>query len=163
MYVSFDEMPDEARVWLYPYADSFSEEEILAANADIKIFVEEWLSHGKSVKGSGAILFGRVLCLTADEKSSADVGGCSIDSSTRFITKLEQKFNKPASDRSLVVYKISDKETGVVHFRDLDKILNEGTISDKTLVLNLQSEDIVDLKSAWIPLAESAYSRFVNL
>ncbi|MCO5248963.1 MAG: hypothetical protein M9887_08450 [Chitinophagales bacterium] len=161
MYVPFDEMPKEARVWLYPYAESFTEEEIKEANVDIKNFVEEWLSHGQSVKGSGTILFGRILCLTADEKSSANVGGCSIDSSTRFITQLEKKYNKQKSDRSLVVYQISGTQSDVIGFRDLSQAVQDGKLNKDTLVFNIQSENIADLDAAWIPLSESAYSRFV--
>lgn len=160
MFVPFDQMPSEARVWIYTGSELFTTGQSVEIQKDIETFVEEWLSHKRIVKGSGVILGGRVICLAADE-NDVDVSGCSIDSSVRFIKSLETKYGVNCFDRSLMVYKSGEDEYQVLDFRKIASNVESGVLDEDTLVFNLQSSTVADVNNPWIPLKESSYSRFL--
>ncbi|OUW72803.1 MAG: ABC transporter ATPase, partial [Flavobacteriaceae bacterium TMED204] len=46
MKVPFDQLPDTARVWIYPANRSFSEDEIAEIKEKAEVFLEQWTAHG---------------------------------------------------------------------------------------------------------------------
>mgnify|MGYP003451856796 FL=1 len=103
MYVPFEEMPANAKVWIYPSITFFSEELKSNVETDIKGFVTEWLSHQREVKGSSIVLANGIICLAADQ-TDFEVSGCSIDSSYRFIRDTEIKYQLNLFERDLVFF-----------------------------------------------------------
>ena len=72
MYVPFEEMPANSKVWLYPSVDFFDKELKSNIENDLKAFVTEWLSHQREVKGSSKILAKGIICLAADQTALTD-------------------------------------------------------------------------------------------
>ena len=81
----------DSRVWIYQCNRAFREKEVIEINEQLLQFYEQWESHGKKVKAWAGILFNQFIVMMADEKASALVGGCSIDSSVRIIKSIEKK------------------------------------------------------------------------
>lgn len=160
MYVPFNELPANAKVWLYPCTEILSETQMNDIQQDLKAFVDEWLSHSRKIKGSSSIFANRILCLAADQESFT-VGGCSIDSATRFLKTLEDKYNIKCFARSLIIYKEND-EIQAVDFHTIDALTKSKEISEDVLVFNLQATTIGELENQWIPLKESPYANFIS-
>lgn len=162
MYVPFEEMPDHAKVWLYPSVDFFEGGLKSDIENEIKTFVTEWLSHQREVKGSSEIFVNGIICLAADQ-TDFDVSGCSIDSSYRFIRDLEKKYQLSLFERDLVFYKTAEGDIGLTKIDELEIIFNQGIITEETEIFNLQAQTVEQLRNAWIPIKDTPYSRFMPI
>lgn len=160
MFVPFQQMPSNARVWIYACSESLTDAQSSGIEKDIQLFVEEWLSHKREVNGSGVLLGSRVICLSADE-TDVDVSGCSIDSSVRFIKSLEEKYGINCFDRSLMVYQDGSDKFQAIDFRKISSAVEAGELNEDTLIFNLQATTAGQIIQPWIPLKDSAYGRFI--
>jgi hypothetical protein len=160
MYVPFEEMPANSKVWLYPSVDFFDKELKSNIENDLKAFVTEWLSHQREVKGSSKILAKGIICLAADQ-TDFEVSGCSIDSSYRFIKDLELKYNLSLFERDLVFFETMNGAVGLIRIKEIETAFKEEDLCEDTPVFNLQAATVNQVKNAWIPLIDTPYSRFL--
>jgi hypothetical protein len=93
----------ESRIWIYQCNKPLSESEKDEVLNMLHTFTNNWLSHGKKVKGYGNILFNQFIILIADETASA-VSGCSTDSSVRLMKEIEQKITINLFDRQTLAF-----------------------------------------------------------
>ena len=49
MYVAFDQLPPESRVWIYQASRPLTEAEMTAVEPDLAHFAEDWTSHGRTL------------------------------------------------------------------------------------------------------------------
>ncbi len=91
MYVDFDTLQDNSRVWVYQSSREFNVEEVKAIEAKLKNFVNEWTRHGDDLKASFEIKYNHFIILAVDE-SFNQVSGCSIDASTHVFKQFENEF-----------------------------------------------------------------------
>ena len=89
MYIPFEDLPGESRIWIYQSNRKFSEEEFSEIETDLKAFVEEWAAHGTSLEASFLLKYNRFIILAVNQDVQAATG-CSIDSSVRFIKQIEK-------------------------------------------------------------------------
>jgi hypothetical protein len=82
MYVAFDQLPPESRVWIYQANRQLTGPEIVATLPSLARFAEEWTSHGRSLHASAQFLHQQFLIIGLDE-GIAGASGCSIDASVR--------------------------------------------------------------------------------
>jgi len=92
MYLSFEELPLESRIWIYQSNRKFSDEEMAEIEAAVKNFVENWAAHGTSLEASYLIKYNRFIIFAVNQDVQAATG-CSIDASVQFIQELEQKYH----------------------------------------------------------------------
>lgn len=118
-------------------------------------FVRNWKSHGDEVKGFANLFFGRFLILIADETQTG-VGGCSTDSSVRFIKTLEQKFKIDFFNRQLLAFVIKDK-IELLPLSQLEYALTNGFINEETLYFNNTVITLEELKKQWIIPAKASW------
>ena len=50
MFVPFNQLPDHARVWIYPSSRSFSNQELAIIREKAKAFLEQWTAHGAELQ-----------------------------------------------------------------------------------------------------------------
>mgnify|MGYP003345907228 CR=1 FL=1 len=97
-------LPDNARVWVYQSVRKLNLAEVITLKQRLNVFVEQWTSHKEEVAGWADILHDRFIVLMADEEQ-VKLGGCSIDSSVRFVKALENEFQTKFFDRWNIAYK----------------------------------------------------------
>src|SRR5690348_8817249 len=98
-----DTFAPNSRVWIYQSSRLFTLSEALEIEALINKFCGEWRSHGDEVNAYGNLFFGQFLVLMADENSTK-VGGCSTDSSVRFVKELGNQFKVDFFDRNTLAF-----------------------------------------------------------
>ena len=81
---SFDQMPDDARLWVYQCNRKFSPAEIEGINSSLQEFLASWDAHGIALKSSYRLYYDQVIVLAVDQ-SSHGASGCSIDASVAFM------------------------------------------------------------------------------
>ncbi len=134
-------LPGNSRVWVYQSTRELEETEAQQAVQLINSFADEWTSHKMEVAGSGHLLYNRFVVLMADEEA-VKLGGCSIDSSVRFVKALEQKFGTSFFDRLHIAFKLGDKIQSC-HQQEFEELIQKGIVNDDTIVFNnlVQTKD----------------------
>src|SRR5690606_30936818 len=77
---SLDELPDEARIWIYPTDRELTAADQQALIEGLEDFLESWESHRRPVDGAAAILHARFVVIAAT-LADGDMSGCGIDAS----------------------------------------------------------------------------------
>jgi hypothetical protein len=52
MYILFENLPVESRIWIYQSNRKFSDDEIIEIEKDLQSFIDEWMSHGTPLEAS---------------------------------------------------------------------------------------------------------------
>jgi hypothetical protein len=153
-----DNFSPKSKVWIYQSSRPFMISEALELEEQINSFCAEWLSHGDKVKAYGNLFFGQFLVLMADE-TEVSVGGCSTDSSVRFVKTLEQRYGVDFFNRSNLAFIVKDK-IQVLPLNQLAYAWDNSFITPDTLYFNNAVQTREELEKGWIiPVKDSWLTR----
>lgn len=159
MYIPFENLPDESKIWIYQSNRKFSDDEMAEIESDLKAFVESWAAHGTSLEASYQLRYNRFIILAVNQEVQSATG-CSIDSSVQFIQELEKKYNVDLLDKMNVTFKLGEHiaHKPLVEFK---KMAKEKAVSANTIVFNNLVNTVGEWHEYWeVPAHESWHSRF---
>ena len=159
MYIPFENMPDESRIWIYQSNRKFTDDEMAEIESDLKAFVENWAAHGTGLEASYLLQYNRFIILAVNQEVQSATG-CSIDSSVQFIQELEKKYNVDLLDKMNVTFKLGEHiaHKPLIEFK---KMAKEKAVSANTIVFNNLVNTIGEWLEYWeVPARESWHSRF---
>lgn len=150
----FNQLPPDARVWIYQSGRQFTSAETGEINHLIEQFIDGWDSHGMKVTAYGAVYHNRFVVMMADE-NAVKTGGCSIDKSVHFIRELEQRYRVSLLNRSEVAYR-KDNEIHTAPLNALPGLLEKGEISETTVIFNNLAGTKSAFEKEWeVPIGRS--------
>lgn len=159
MLIPFDQLPEEARIWVYQSSRKFSEEELSSLKNQLTEFLQQWTAHGAELQAGFEIKYDHFIVIGLDQ-SQASASGCSIDTQVRFIQKLEKEFDTELLDKMNVTYVQNDR----VHHKplmDFKKMVKDGAVGRNTIVFNNLVNTKEEYLENWeIPAIESWHNRF---
>ncbi|WP_298303989.1 ABC transporter ATPase [Flavobacterium sp.] len=159
MYIPFENLPQESRIWIYQSSRKFSDEEVAEIEKDLKQFIENWSAHGTSLEASFTIKYNRFIIIAVNQEFHPATG-CSIDSSVGFIQNLEQKYSVDLLDKMNVAFKQGEFITYKT-LLEFKKLAKDKSVYENTIVFNNLVNTIEELNEGWeIPASESWHSRF---
>jgi hypothetical protein len=159
MYIPFENLPQESRIWIYQSSRKFSDEEVADIEKDLMQFIENWSAHGTSLEASFTIKYNRFIIISVNQEFHPATG-CSIDSSVGFIQNLEQKYSVDLLDKMNVAFKQGEFITYKT-LLEFKKLAKDKSVSENTIVFNNLVNTIEELNEGWeIPASESWHSRF---
>lgn len=160
MWVSFEELNEQSRIWIYQ-SDKFLDEDVSRAVIDeLGSFIENWEAHGKPLRGSAIIMHNRFLVIGLDEGYNA-VTGCSTDAKVNAVKEIGRKFQIDFFDRTQLPFLV-DNEIVLLPMDQIRKRLIPGEISGRTLTFDNLVSTKEALESSWIKPVESTWlSRYV--
>ncbi|HBI00336.1 MAG TPA: ABC transporter ATPase [Flavobacterium sp.] len=159
MYIPFENLPEESRIWIYQSNRKFSDEEVAEIENDLQTFVEDWVAHGTSLEASFITKYNRFIILAVNQDVQ-QATGCSIDKSVEFIQSLEQKYKVDLLDKMNVTYKQGEFLTHK-SLLDFKRMAKEKAVSPNTIVFNNLVNTIEEWKESWeVPAEDSWHSRF---
>lgn len=159
MYVPFDELPEDSRIWIYQSSKKFTDEEVVDIEKDLTEFLTNWSAHGTSLESSFLIKYNRFIIIAVNQEVQAATG-CSIDSSVVFIQNLEQKYGIDLLDKMNVAFKQGEYITYKT-LLDFKKLAKDKSVSENTIVFNNLVNTIEEWKENWeVPASESWHNRF---
>ena len=159
MYVPFENLPDESKIWIYQSNRKFSDEEVAEIQIAMQGFVEEWAAHGTGLEASFEIPYNRFIVLGVNQETQAATG-CSIDSSVQFIQSLEQKYGVDLLDKMNVTFKLGEH---IAHksLIDFKKMAKDKAVTGNTIVFNNLVNTVGEYREFWeVPAIDSWHSRF---
>ena len=159
MLVTFKELPDESRVWIYQSNRIFTNNELNYIRAYSYDFLKKWTAHGSDLQAGIDIPYDRFIVIGLNE-SIKSATGCSIDSSVRFIQTIESKFNIVLLDKMNVTYRVNNNidYTQLKNFISMakKKLIHEDVIVFNNLVVNKK-----EYRTQWeVPASSSWHSRY---
>ncbi len=159
MYIPFENLPQESRIWIYQSSRKFSDDEIAIIENDLKNFIENWSAHGTLLEASFSIRYNRFIIIAVNQEFHSATG-CSIDASVGFIQNLEQKYSVDLLDKMNVAFKQGEFITYKT-LLEFKKLAKDKSVSENTIVFNNLINTIEELDESWeIPASESWHSRF---
>lgn len=159
MYVPFENLPEESRIWIYQSNRKFSDDELSEIETDLQSFLNEWAAHGTSLESSYLLKYNRFIIIAVNQEVQAATG-CSIDSSVEFIQGLEKKYSVDLLDKMNVTFKQGDH---IAHktLMDFKKMVKDKSVTENTVVFNNLVNNIEEFNESWeVPAIDSWHSRF---
>jgi hypothetical protein len=159
MYVPFESLPEESRIWIYQSNRKFSDAEMTEIEEALKAFLKDWAAHGTSLESSYLLKYNRFIIIAVNQEVQAATG-CSIDSSVEFIQSLEKKYDVDLLDKMNVTFKLGEH---VAHkpLIDFKKMVKDKAVTENTIVFNNLVNNIQEFNESWeVPAADSWHSRF---
>ena len=159
MYVPFENLPPESKVWIYQSNRKFTEEEWFAIETDLKTFIDSWSAHGTGLEASYLLKYYRFIILAVNQEVQMATG-CSIDKSVEFIQSLEKKYAVDLLDKMNVTFKLGEHiaHKPLIEFK---KMAKDKAVSENTIVFNNLVNTIEEWNENWeVPAGESWHSRF---
>lgn len=159
MYVPFDTLPEESRIWIYQSNRKFSDEEFAEIEVELQDFLTSWAAHGTSLESSYLLKYNRFIIIAVNQDIQAATG-CSIDASVGFIQSLEKKFDVDLLDKMNVTFKQGEH---IAHkpLIDFKKMVKEKSVTENTIVFNNLINNIQEFNESWeVAAADSWHSRF---
>lgn len=161
MFVEFNSIPEDAKVWIYPSSRKFYANEIDEITEKVKTFVENWKIENTDFKASYKILYNRFIIFSADDVATP-LNHKDIDASVSFILELQETYKVSLLDKMNVCFKQGE----FVQYKDLKdfkKLLKNKAVTGKTIIFDNLITTKQDFDNFWeIPIEESWYNRFLK-
>ena len=159
MYIPFENLPEESKIWIYQSNRKFSDAEFSDIENALQSFLGEWAAHGTSLESSYLLKYNRFIIIAVDQDVQP-ASGCSIDSSVEFIQSLEQKYSVDLLDKMNVTFKLGEH---IAHktLIDFKKMVKDKAVTENTIVFNNLVNNIEEFNESWeVPAIDSWHSRF---
>ncbi|NVK53125.1 MAG: ABC transporter ATPase [Flavobacteriaceae bacterium] len=160
MFIPYQNLPDNSRVWIYQSDRVFTEKEVEVISVKAKGFIEQWTRHGDNLKGSFTIKYNQFLILAVDEGFNA-VSGCSIDASVRFVKELENELKVDLMNKMNITFK-DGENINMVQLSAFQQYAKDQKITAKTIVFNNMVQTKAEVESSWeVEANNSWHKRFL--
>ena len=103
-HIPFDQLPPDARLWIFPAARALSDEEGRRVLAEADGFIEKWTAHGVPLSAGRDFRHDRFVLIGVDERA-AGVSGCSVDALVRRMDQLGKELGVELVDPGPVLYR----------------------------------------------------------
>ena len=159
MFVEFNSLSEEAKVWIYPSSRKFYPQEIDGLKEKLQGFIDGWKSEDADFKASFELKYNRFIIFSVEEGST--LTNADIDKQVAFILQLQQEYEVELLDKMNVCFKQGE----FIQYKDVKefkKLLKKKSVSVKTIVFDNLVQSKVELENYWeVPITESWYSRFL--
>ena len=160
MFVEYQKLPNNSRVWIYQSEREFTQDEVNFISERAIEFVQQWTKHGSDLQGSFTIKYNQFLVLAVDEGFN-NVSGCSIDSSVRFVQELEKALQVDMMNKMNISFKDGDN-INIVKMSAFKEFAKNRKITSETIVFNNMVTTKEELETQWeVTANESWHKRFL--
>ncbi len=144
MFLPFDQIAFEARVWVYQANRNLTNQEAGTIIETLSAAIEGWEAHGQKLVASAKVFLNRFVVIAVDEDEALP-SGCSIDKSTHWLKEIGIQLNIDFFDRS-VAYIDENNKIQTVSVADAKKAVLEQEIMGSTTVF----DNLVETKAKWL-------------
>ena len=161
MYVAYNSLPENSKVWVYPSNRKFYPNEIEEIEVKIKAFIESWKSEDDNFKASYQFLYQRFIVFIVDVDTVA-LTNEDIDTSVSFILSLQETYDVSLLDKMNVCFK-QGEFVQYKELKDFKKLLKNKALTGKSIIFDNLISIKQDLENHWeMPIEESWYNRFLR-
>ncbi|HEY7450272.1 MAG TPA: hypothetical protein VH702_19095 [Vicinamibacterales bacterium] len=157
--VPFEELPPDARLWIFPAGRRLSLEEKQVVLAETDAFIAQWSAHGVPLRGAREVRHDQFVLVGVDERA-AGVSGCSIDALVRRMQHVEVALGVELTNNAPVLYRDGDVIARVAR-EDFGALVAAGRVGLDTMVFDNTLTTVGDIRDGrWeIQAAQSWHAR----
>lgn len=160
MFVDYNTISEDAKVWIYPSSRKFYPTEIEEVEQKIKTFVENWKADDENFKASYQFLYHRFIIFVADV-SETTITNADIDTSVSFILALQETYKIELLDKMNACFK-QGEFVQYKELKDFKKLVKNKAVTGKTIIFDNLVNNKEDLENFWeISIENSWYNRFL--
>lgn len=160
--ISFEQLPDDARVWVFGTSDVLDEASTKALLHDVDAWLAQWQAHGHPLTCARDWRGGRFLVVGVDQRMEG-ASGCSVDALYRILMQVEQTSGTSLLAGGRVFYRASDGDIACVDRATFAARARAGAIGSDTSVFDTTITTAGAYRTAFErPLAESWHSQLVS-
>jgi hypothetical protein len=155
--VPFDQLPPDARLWIFPASRSLSEDERRRVLAEADAFIQQWTAHGVPLSAGRDLRHDQFVLVAVDERA-AGVSGCSVDALVRQMDRLGRELGVDLIDNAPVLYR--DGETIKRVSRDqFAALASNGAVGLDTVVFDNTLTHVGDVRRWEVRAADAWHAR----
>ncbi len=139
--VSFDSLPDSARVWIFGSDTQLSDDAVATLMRDVGDHLANWKAHGEPLTVGSQLLDDRFLVVAVDQ-STAGASGCSIDGLFRVLQSVQSKLGTNLVGGGRLFYRDGQGQVQCAPRADLDDLRASGAITKDTVVFDTAITDL---------------------
>ena len=153
--VSFSELPDSARVWVFASDRPLSHDESVRLLGDVDVFLDQWKAHGAPLRNARDFRDNQFLVIGVDP-SVEQASGCSIDGLFRALQQLQKTIGAQLLGGGRVFYRDASGATQSVPRDEFATLTSAGKIGPKTPIFDTSLTELSAWKARFErPLSES--------
>ncbi|MCL4810889.1 MAG: hypothetical protein KJ061_00315 [Vicinamibacteraceae bacterium] len=155
MRISFDALPDSARLWIFGAGSPVTGDTERRLLETVDAFLETWTAHRRALSAARDWRDQRFLLVGVDEQA-AGVSGCSVDALVRGVRELEAASGVSLLDSFLVFYRGADAAVASVTRDEFRRLARAGVVSPETRVFDTTVERVGDVRAGRFEAPASA-------
>lgn len=158
MYLPFDQMPGDARLWIYQADRPLTDPERAAVESDLHHLCSAWSAHGTPLRTSFRLEHNLFILLAVDERQ-AGASGCSIDGTVRLLKSLQTRLGVDFFNRQRVAY-LEGTSVRTCNLAELKTLFQNGILTADTVTFNNALTSKAEWENGWrVPVRNSWVSR----
>ena len=157
--IAFDELPGDARVWIFAAARPLGQAEQERLLAKVDAFIAGWGAHDSPLTAGRELRYDRFLFVAVDQRRVGP-SGCSIDALVREMKRLEQELDVELVNHAPVVFREGDEIRRVAR-DEFAALAASGAVGPETTVFDNTLTRLGDVRAGrWeTPIANSWHAR----
>ena len=144
MYIRFDDIDFDSRLWIYQANRSLTDHEVSLINQTLEAVIDGWEAHNHALLASVKVFHNRFVVIAVDESHEMP-SGCSIDKSVHWLEELGGRLGVDFFDRS-VAYLDASKNVQTLPVAQVKQAVADEVISLNTPVF----DNLVASKAQWM-------------
>jgi hypothetical protein len=154
--VSFDQLPPDARLWIFPASRALSDDEQRRVLEEADAFIDQWMAHGVPLNAARDIRHDQFVMIGVDE-TSAGASGCSVDALVRRMARLQTVLGLELIENGPVLYRHAGRIERIPRDRFAD-LASRGEVNLDTVVFDNTLARVGDLRAGrWEVRAADAW------
>jgi hypothetical protein len=154
--VPFDQLPPDARLWIFPASRALSEDEQRRVLEEADAFIDQWMAHGVPLNAARDVRHNQFVLIGVDERA-AGASGCSVDALVRRMGGLQTVLGVELVENEPVLYRNGERIERVSRDRFAD-LASKGEVNLNTVVFDNTLARVGDLRAGrWEVCAADAW------
>ena len=157
--IAFDELPEDARVWIFSAERKLTEPERLRLLADVDAFIDQWGAHAVPLTAGRDLVYDQFLFVAVDQRA-AGPSGCSIDALVRQMKGLQDEIGVELVNHAPVLFRQGEAIARVPR-EAFAELAEAGDVGPDTTVFNNTLTSLGDVRAGrWeVPASASWHAR----
>lgn len=135
MFVSFEKMPKNAKIWVYFITQNIENQQIEQLNQLLADFLAVWTAHQQNLSASFEIIENKILIIAVDEQN-AHASGCSIDTLVKNLKMIETQLSINLLESNLVLFQNNDNQIFNVYLNEIKSNIENKTITKDSFLFD---------------------------
>ena len=154
MYIPFEQLPDQSRVWVYQANRPLMANEIEQISSFLTHEMNAWAAHGAPLNASFEIRFNQVVIVAVNEDVN-QASGCSIDASTRWFKSLGDLLQIDFFDRQIA--SIQGEQISLIPITAIKDFILRADLSEEDFIIPPQTSDLGQYRNQWLQTVRESW------